>query len=129
MVQPEQIEEFVREVNKSAKHQQDLIQSDLGVSRTLAPGTHAGGSHLTKTLISPTHYSIDEKMGQTYVHEEQANTLAARDYKQPQAVTAYGLEPGAAQRMNSESRISEEVSPTLRAKMGDNQASVISTNG
>ena len=25
-------------------------------------------------------------MGQTYVHYEQANTLAARDYKQPQAV-------------------------------------------
>ena len=31
-------------------------------------------------------YSCDEKMGQTYVWEEQANTLAARDYKQPQAV-------------------------------------------
>lgn len=37
----------------------------------------------------------------------------------------YGLEPGAAQRMNPESRISEEISPTLRANMGDNQASVI----
>lgn len=31
-------------------------------------------------------YTIDEKVGQTYVHKEQANTLAARDYKQPQAV-------------------------------------------
>lgn len=31
-------------------------------------------------------YSIDEKMGQTYIHEDVANTLAARDYKQPQAV-------------------------------------------
>jgi DNA (cytosine-5)-methyltransferase 1 len=31
-------------------------------------------------------YSLDEKMGQTYVWAEQANTLAARDYKQPQAV-------------------------------------------
>ena len=31
-------------------------------------------------------YSIDEKMGQTYIHEEQGNTLGARDYKQPQAV-------------------------------------------
>ncbi len=31
-------------------------------------------------------YSLDEKMGQTYISEEQANTLAARDYKQPQAV-------------------------------------------
>ena len=31
-------------------------------------------------------YSVDEKMGQTYVHEDQGNTLSARDYKQPQAV-------------------------------------------
>ena len=31
-------------------------------------------------------YSLDEKMGQTYVHRECANTLAQRDYKQPQAV-------------------------------------------
>lgn len=35
-------------------------------------------------------YSVDEKMGQTYVHEDQGNTLSARDYKQPQAVV-YGL--------------------------------------
>ena len=31
-------------------------------------------------------YTLDEKMGQTYIHYEQANTLASRDYKQPQAV-------------------------------------------
>ena len=31
-------------------------------------------------------WSIDEKMGQTYIHKEQGNTLAQRDYKQPQAV-------------------------------------------
>ena len=47
-----EIEDFVDAVNSSAIHQQDLIQSDLGISRTLAPGTHASGSHLTKTLIT-----------------------------------------------------------------------------
>lgn len=31
-------------------------------------------------------WTLDEKMGQTYIHHETANTLAARDYKQPQAV-------------------------------------------
>lgn len=31
-------------------------------------------------------YSIDEKMGQTYVHHECGNTVAQRDYKQPQNV-------------------------------------------
>ena len=44
----------------------------------------------TSTLVakgpSAVCYSIDEKCANTYVWEEQANTLAARDYKQPQAV-------------------------------------------
>ena len=31
-------------------------------------------------------WTLDEKMGNTYIHYEQANTLAQRDYKQPQAV-------------------------------------------
>lgn len=33
-------------------------------------------------------HSLDEKCANTYVWEEQANTLAARDYKQPQMVMA-----------------------------------------
>lgn len=37
-------------------------------------------------VAAPT-FSLDEKMGQTYVWEEQANTLAQRDYKQPQCVS------------------------------------------
>ena len=48
----QQIEEFIDAVNQDAKHQQDLIQSDLGVARTIAPGTHASGPHLTKTLVT-----------------------------------------------------------------------------
>jgi len=38
---------------------------------------------------------------------------------------AYGFEPGAARRLNTEERFTEECSPTLRAHMGDNQASVV----
>ena len=34
-------------------------------------------------------WTLDEKMGNTYIFYEQANTLAARDYKQPQLVS-YG---------------------------------------
>lgn len=37
----------------------------------------------------------------------------------------YGIEPGAAKRMNPESRIWKEQAPTLRANAGDNQASVV----
>lgn len=44
--------------------------------------------------------SVDEKMGQTYIGEDIGNTLASRDYKQPQAVCTYQdttgtLSPGA----------------------------------
>lgn len=48
----EKVEDFIKAANTGVKHQQDLIQSDLGVARTLACGTHASGSHLTKTLIT-----------------------------------------------------------------------------
>lgn len=34
-------------------------------------------------------WTIDEKMGNTYTWHEQANTLASRDYKQPQAVVCF----------------------------------------
>ena len=37
---------------------------------------------------------------------------------------AYGFEPGAAQRLDTENRFYEDHTPTLRAKMGDNQTAV-----
>jgi DNA (cytosine-5)-methyltransferase 1 len=37
---------------------------------------------------------------------------------------AYGFEPGIAKREGNPNRFSEELCPTLRAEMGDNQASV-----
>jgi len=61
-----------------------LIQTDL--SATL-------GTNQDQYMFVPTRgrrecYSIDEKWGKMgiYVWEEQANTLANKDYKQPQAV-------------------------------------------
>lgn len=46
--------------------------------------------NMTKQIIDSGCWSLDEKMGQTYIHYEQANTLAAIDYKQPQVVI-YGV--------------------------------------
>lgn len=53
-----------------------------------AAGTGDAGEtdRMHERIIRGGCWTIDEKMGQTYVHEEQANTLAQRDYKQPQAV-------------------------------------------
>ena len=44
-------------------------------------------------------------------------------------VKTYGFEPGVAKRLNPESRFTEETSPTIRAKAGDNQTSVAIIEG
>jgi site-specific DNA-cytosine methylase len=56
---PQEIHNFVAENNADAPHQQDLLQTADGIARTLAPGTHAAGSHLTKTIIRVgTRYTV-----------------------------------------------------------------------
>ena len=54
------------------------------VSKTLSNGSCPG--HHNGVVVVRDCWTIDEKMGQTYIHRDQANTLAQRDYKQPQAV-------------------------------------------
>ena len=60
-----------------ADHPTPKATLDEVMFTTGASDSHRGGG---------TAWSLDEKMGQTYVHRECANTLAQRDYKQPQAV-------------------------------------------
>lgn len=77
-------------MNRSAKHQQDLIQHSGGVAKALAPGTHASGSHLTKTLITKC-IGIDQqggKGGANYTTDV-ASTLAGDSHGTPHGV-AYG---------------------------------------
>lgn len=64
-----------------------------GIDRADTAGCNGKGwrenqSYTLNTIDRPAVLatSIDEKMGNTYVHEEKGNTLSARDYKQPQAV-------------------------------------------
>ena len=45
-----------------------------------------GGGYVPMIVDRGGCWTLDEKMGQTYIHYDQANTLAARDYKQPQLV-------------------------------------------
>ncbi len=54
------------------------------------------------------------------INEDVSFTLNALD----RHGVAYGFEPGAAKRLNPEERFTEEVAPTLRANMGDNQTAV-----
>ena len=55
------------------------------------PGSYSGQDAYNDMFITEKKcYSIDDtKMANTYVWEEQGNTLAARDYKGPQAVCYY----------------------------------------
>lgn len=58
-------------------------------------------------------------MGQTYVHEEQGNTLGARDYKQPQAVLTYGLDRASfnqGQNAKYDFSVEEELAQTIVAR-------------
>ena len=43
---------IVKENNRNAKHQQDLLQSDDGICRTIPAGTHASTPHLLKTVTT-----------------------------------------------------------------------------
>ena len=97
--------------NQGQNAQYDFEVTDSGVNSTLVARGPSGVAYgfdpqaardvgkyvheeTANTLVNGTNpgwhngvaYSVDEKMGQTYTWEEQANTLAARDYKQPQAV-------------------------------------------
>ena len=69
-------------------------------------------------------YTIDEKCANTYVWEEQANTLAARDYKQPQAV-CYSVDQGGGK---SACNVTEGQAPTLTCTHGGEPAVCYSIN-
>ena len=58
--------------------------------------------------------------GDGYIESEVMYTLNSTEVH----AVAYGIEPGAAGRLDPTNRIWRECSPTLRAKAGDNQASV-----
>ena len=77
------------------------------------------GDHCNRvTDYTPVCITCDEKMGNTYVWEEQANTLDARDYKQPQAV-CYSIDQGGGK---SQANVQEDLSPTLTCTHGGEPA-------
>lgn len=50
------------------------------------PGSYSGQDAYQDMFVVEKCYGLDEKMGQIYIHEDKADTLAARDFKQPQIV-------------------------------------------
>jgi len=122
----QQVEDWVDGVNASAKHQQDLIQSDLGVARTLAPGTHASGPHLTKTLVTSAETnekclnSWDIQSKHIQPEDGKAEALCSAECRyggaesyvlQSQAPACYGFQGQAG--ASAGMAIGEDVSPTM----------------
>ena len=63
-----------------------LNQCPTGEVAMTLTGSRVDNHAIPSVCIVGECYSIDEKMGNTYVHDNCANTLTRRDYKQPQAV-------------------------------------------
>lgn len=74
---------FYKEPLVLESNQDHATVTDSGIAPTLPASMGMGGGYVPMVSDS---WTIDEKIGQTYIHHDQANTLAARDYKQPQAV-------------------------------------------
>ena len=52
-------------------------------------------------------------------------TLRSQTKHHEPTILSYGFEPGVAKRLNTEGRFYDELAPTIRADMGDNQAAVV----
>ena len=52
-------QEKIIEINKNAKHQQDLVQSEDDICRTIPAGTHGSTPHLLKTIVSDNRLQND----------------------------------------------------------------------
>lgn len=110
----QQNEDFVQAVNSETEHQQDLIQTDLGVARTLPLDTHTSGPHLTKTIVGCDLYnqSVTGDVAMSI-------TGAATD---PHHIPCVCFEPGSASRVGG--HVYEDSTGAVRANAGDNQQAV-----
>ena len=96
----------------------DRAAFNQGENALYEPQINEDGTNSTLVAKGPgaVCYSIDEKCANTYVWDNQANTLAARDYKQPQAICYQKEEKPLGLGIQSSSgidKMAEEASPCL----------------
>lgn len=67
----EQMQQLANEINKNAKHQQDLVQTENDeYARTIVAGTHGNASSYTKTIVSDnTNRIIEHNPNAKHQHE------------------------------------------------------------
>lgn len=103
-------------------------QEGEGVTRSAENGIGESDNSYTLKIRggSETYLKADGSIGTAgkgaLIQTEQSATLGvSQDQTLFTPTTAYDFEPGITRRGNVESRVVEEKTPTLRAKMGDNQ--------
>jgi DNA (cytosine-5)-methyltransferase 1 len=114
-----------------------------GTPGKLAGKGYLGSEEKTFTIAtSPDQWLFtNETMWSPPNESEQVGALLARDYKGfanqdiqdgrglvVKSNISYGFEPGITMREGNSNRFNEELSPTLRANMGDNQISTVKIN-
>ena len=99
-------------------------QGDIGGTLKASGGVLGGGS---ETFLTQKVYETHPADSRVKEMGDTCQTVTSRwgtGGGNVPLVEAYGFEPGIAKREGNPSRFSEELSPTLRAQMGDNQAAV-----
>ena len=110
-------EGILRRADKRGKELPEVLKTALENQITRTPLKSGGGSD---TYLKPDG-SIGTAGKGALIQTEQSATLGVSQDQTLFTPTAYAFEPGISKRGNVENRIVEEKTPTLRAKMGDNQ--------
>ena len=104
-------------------HNQDSRIKPIDVAATLNCNASGREGHLIQEVFRKSRRAQSADDFETWVNDGKANTINTfdvGDIRTTHAV-AYGFEPGIAKREGNPNRFCEEISPTLRAEMGDNQ--------
>lgn len=109
-------------------HPSDSRVKDMGnVCQTVTSSWGTGGGNIPFVqAFRKSRRAQSTSDYETWVNDEKANTINTfdlGDIRTTHAV-AYGFEPGIAKREGNPNRFNVEMSPTLRAQMGDNQVSM-----
>ena len=70
-----EVSEAIKDLNKDAPHQQDLLNDPEGVAHTLAVGHHGASKHLTKTVVK--QMDFENNRFASYKETEMGGTLKA----------------------------------------------------
>jgi len=131
---------FVQEAYRKSRRAQSTTDHETWVNDGIANTINTfdvGDVRTTHAVVYPIHpqAQLFEGGGKTRNNDGKGNGLGVGNAEDPmftlttvdKHAVAYGFEPGIAKREGEPNRFVEELTPTLRANMGDNQTAVAHT--